>query len=99
MCVMMFHTYLIFVTSTISGACGEKIWHVENFFHMPCCHVEKFIHMRNVKKIYHIEKVLNMTNVEQNVVCGEMWRNLSCGEMFPHDRFLNMSVITLVCRK
>ena len=62
-------------------------------------HVEKFFHMRNMKKIYYIERVLHMTNVEKNVVCGEMWRNLSCGEMFPHDRFLHMSVITLVCRK
>ena len=66
---------LIFVTSTTSSACGEKICHVEKFFHMTDCHVEKFLHMRNVKKIYHIEKVLHMTNVEQNVVCGEMWRN------------------------
>ena len=53
----------------------------EEIFHMTDCHVEKFLHMRNVKKIYHIEKVLHMINVEQNVLCGEMWRNLSCGEM------------------
>ena len=96
--MMMMMTYLIFVTSTISGACGEKICHVEKFFHMTDCHVEKFLHMRNVKKIYHIEKALHMINLEQNVLCGEMWRNLSCGEMFPHDIFLHMSVITLVCR-
>ena len=87
-------TYLIFVTSTTSSACGEKICHVEKFFNMTDFHVEKFIHMRNVKKIYHIEKVLHMTNLEQNVVCGGMWRNLSCGEMFPRDRFLHMSIIT-----
>ena len=41
---------------------------------MTDCHVEKLIHMRNVKKIYHIENDLHMINVEQNVVCGEMWR-------------------------
>ena len=82
--------YLIFVTIITSGACGEKICHLENFFHMTDCHVEKFLHKRNLKKIYHIEKVLHMINVEQNVLCGEMWRNLSCGEMFAHDRFLHM---------
>ena len=49
---------------------------------MTDCHVEKFLHKRNLKKIYHIEKVLHMINVEQNVLCGEMWRNLSCGEIF-----------------
>ena len=53
----------------------------EEIFHMTDCHVEKFLHMRNVKKIYHIEKVLHMINVEQNVLCGEMLRNLSCKEM------------------
>ena len=39
---------------------------------------EKFLLMRNVKKIYHIAKVLHIINVEQHVLCGEMWRNLSC---------------------
>ena len=68
--------YLIIVTSTTSGACEEKICHVEKFFHMTNCYVEKFLHMKNVKKIYHIEKDLHMINVEQNVLCGEMWRNL-----------------------
>merc|ERR1712218_489880 len=87
----MMMTYLIFVTSTISGGCGEKNCHVEKIFHTTDCHVEKFLHMRNVKKIYHIEKVFHMINVEQNVLCGEMWRNLSCGGMFLHDRFLHMS--------
>ena len=38
---------------------------------MTDCHVEKFLHMRNVKKIYHIEKVLHMINVEQNLLCGK----------------------------
>ena len=37
--------YLIFVTSTTSGACGEKICHVEKFFHVTDCHVEKFLRM------------------------------------------------------
>ena len=92
-------TYLIFVTSTTSGACGEKICRVEKFFHMTDCHVEKFLHMRNVKKIYHIEKALHMINLEQNVLCGEMWRNLSCGEMFPHDRLLHMNKLTFFCCK
>ena len=103
--------YLIFVTSTTSTACGEKICHVEKFFHMTDCHVEKFLHMRNMKKIYHREKALHMINLEQNVLCGEMWRNLSCGEMFPHDILLHMnkltcfvaksvlSQFTLLCRK
>ena len=40
---------------------------------MTDCHLEKFLHMRNVKKIYHIGKVLHMINVEQTVLCGEMW--------------------------
>ena len=71
--------YLTFVTSTTSGACGEKICHVEKFFHVTDCNVENFLHMRNVKKICHIEKALHMINLEQNVLCGEMWRNLSCG--------------------
>ena len=31
---------LIFVASTTSGACGEKICHVEKFFHVTDCHVE-----------------------------------------------------------
>ena len=66
---------------------------------MTDCHVEKFLHMRNVKKIYHIEKALHMINLEQNVLCGEMWRNLSCGEMFPHDRLLHMNKLTFFCCK
>ena len=65
-------TYLIFVTSTTSGAGGEKICHVEKFFHVTVCHVEKFLHMRNVNKIYHIEKALHMINMEQNVLCGKI---------------------------
>ena len=48
---------------------------------MTDCHVEKFPHMRNVKKMYHIEKVLHMTNVEQNVLRGEMCYVEKCGEM------------------
>ena len=40
-------TYLIFVTSTTSGAGGEKICHVEKFFHMTDCHVEKVHRMTN----------------------------------------------------
>ena len=75
-------SYLIFVTSTTSGACGEKICHVEKFFHMTDGNVEKFLHMRNVKKIYRIDKILRVINVEQNVFCGEMWRNLSSEEIF-----------------
>ena len=71
------HSYLIVVTSTTSSACGEKICLVEKFFHVTDCHVENFLHMRNVKKIYHIEKVLHMIDVEQNVLCGKMWRNVS----------------------
>ena len=51
----------------------RKIGHVEKFFHMTDCHEEKFLHLRNVKKIYHIEIILHMINVEQNVLCGEMW--------------------------
>ena len=79
--------YLIFVISTTSGACGEQsvMWRI--FFHMTDCHVEKFLHMRNVKKIYHIEKALHMINLEQMCYpekCGEichveksvMWRNV-----------------------
>ena len=34
--------YLIFVTSTTSGAHGEKICHVEKFLHMTYCHLERF---------------------------------------------------------
>ena len=89
------NAYLIFVTS---GACGEKICHVEKFFHMTDCHVEKFLHMRNVKKIYHKEKALHMINLEQNVLCGEMWRNLSCGEMFPHEQTNIFLLQNLFCR-
>ena len=63
----------------------------EKKFHVTYCHVEKFLQMKNVKKIYHIERVLHMINVEQNVLCGEMWRNRSCGDIFPHDRFLHMN--------
>ena len=70
-------TYLIFVTSTTSGACGEKSVMWNFFFNMTDCHVEKFLHMRNVKKICHIEKYLCVMNVEQNVLYEEMWRNLS----------------------
>ena len=66
---------------------------------MTDCHVEKFLHMRNVKKIYHIEKALHMINLEQNVLCGEMWGNLSCGEVFPHDRLLHMNKLTFFCCK
>ena len=74
--------YLIFVTTITTGGCGEKICHVEKFFHMTDCHVEKFLHMRNVKKIYHIEKALHMI-LEQNVCMRRnveksvMWRNVS----------------------
>ena len=35
-------TYLIFVTGTTGGARGEQICHVEKFFHMTECHVDKF---------------------------------------------------------
>ena len=87
----VYSAYLIFVTSTTTGACGEKICYVEKFVHITDWHVEKFLHMRNVNKIYHVEKVLHMINVEQNVLFVEMWRILSCGEMFRHDRFLHMS--------
>ena len=38
----IFQTYLIFVTGTTGGACGEKICHVEKLLHMTDCHVEKF---------------------------------------------------------
>ena len=57
---------------------------------MTGCHVEKFLHMRNVKKIYHKEKVPHMLNVEQNLLCGEIC-HVEIGEMFPHDIFLHMS--------
>ena len=91
--------YLIFVSSTTSGASGEKICHVEKFFHLTDCHVEKFLHMRNVKKIYHIEKALHMINLEQNVLCGEMWRNLSCGEMLTYMKKLTFFLLqNLFCR-
>ena len=34
------------------GRCPWRIiWHVEKFIHMADCHVEKILHMRNVKKI------------------------------------------------
>ena len=62
---------------------------------MTDCHVEKFLHMRNVKKIYHIEKALHMI-LEQNVC---MRRNLSCGEMFPHDRLLHMNQLVFFFAK
>ena len=61
-------TYLIFVTSTTSGAGGEKICHVEKFFHMTDCHVEKLLHMRNLS---HRES-------SPHDKCGAkrvMWRN------------------------
>ena len=77
----------------------RKFFHVEKIFQMTDCHVEKFLHKRNLKKIYHIEKVLHMINVEQNVLCGEMWRNVSCGEMFPHDGLLHMNRLTFFCCK
>ena len=32
------------------------------------CHVEKLLHMKNVKKIYHIEKVSHVINVEKSVI-------------------------------
>ena len=48
---------------------------------MTDCHVEKFLHMRNVKKIYHIKKVLPMTNLEQNVLCGEICHVEKCFHM------------------
>ena len=41
---------------------------------MTDCHVEKFLHMRNVKTIYHIEKVLH-------TMFGENWtKYCACGE-------------------
>ena len=57
---------------------------MENFFHMTDCHVEKFLHMRNVKKIYHMT----------NELCGEMSRNLSCREMW---RYLSFGVMLPQC--
>ena len=39
-----FMPYLIFVTGTTGGACGEKFCHVEKI-----CHMEKILHMRNVE--------------------------------------------------
>ena len=62
-------TYLIFVTSTTSGAGGEKICHVEKFFHVTDCHVEKCLYMTNVQ----LEICLHMVNKEKNHV---MWRNV-----------------------
>ena len=62
-------TYLIFVTSTTSGAGGEKICHVEKFFHVTDCHVEKCLHMTNIQ----LEICLYMVNKEKNHV---MWRNV-----------------------
>ena len=40
--VCWLYTCLIFVTSTTSGARGEKICHVEKFLHMTYCHLERF---------------------------------------------------------
>ena len=60
---------------------------------MTDCHVENFSpHEKCEENLSHSES-------SPHDKCGEMWRNLSCGEMFPHDRFLNMSVIILVCLK
>ena len=61
--------YLIFVSSTTSGASGEKICHVEKFFHLTDCHVEKCLHMTNIQ----LEICLYMVNKEKNHV---MWRNV-----------------------
>ena len=71
---------------------------------MTDCHVEKYLHMRNVKKIYHIEKALHMINSEQNefmrrnVEKSVMWTP-QCGEMFPQDRLLHMNKITFFVAK
>ena len=64
--------YLIFVTSTTSGACGDKICHVEKFstvmwrtFHITDCHVEKYLVRVNV------EKNLSNRGIFQHEKCGQ----------------------------
>ena len=88
--ITFFHpsiTYLIFVTTITTGVCGEKKFHVEKIFHMTDCHVEMFLHKRNLKKIYHIEKVLHM------IIVGKKWepRNPVPGPFSPKIRKVNQN--------
>ena len=70
-------SYLIFVTTITTAGCGEKICHVEKFFHMTDCHVEKFHHMTN----FQLEKCLHMTNFAPHFSTFfslfTMWRHFS----------------------
>ena len=59
----------------------EKNLSCGKIFHMTDWYLEKFLQMRNVKKIIHIEKVFHMTNVEQMGYiekCGEICHVEKC---------------------
>ena len=78
--------YLIFVTSTTSGARGEKICHVEKFLHMTYCHLERF-------STWQIDmwKKFSIWEMWRKSV---KWRNrLSYGEISPHEKYAYYAVL------
>ena len=85
-------SYLIFVTSTTSGAGGEKICHVEKLFHVKDCHVEKCLYMTNVQ----LEICLHMVKKKKRktMSCGEMWSKICHVETFLH--MINVETIFFV---
>ena len=77
-----FGPYLIFVTDTTDGVCGEKIGHVEKF---SPWHVVKW----KISPHDKCGETLSHGEISPREKCGE---NLSLGEISPHEKFGDKSV-------
>ena len=79
---IMFLTYLIFVTDTTDGVCGEKIGHVEKF---SPWHVVKW----KISPHDRCGETLSHGEISPHEKCGE---NLSHEEIVPHEKCGGKSV-------
>ena len=75
---IMIPPYLIFVTGTTGGACGEISPHdrclCTEILHMKNCQLEKCLHMLNMEKNLSCGDIFPHENVETNLFC----RNFCC---------------------